>query len=52
MFVANFIGVANLMPAVVRHTDGAAATVSVAGTHLVPVPPAPVALARRRRPPP
>jgi spermidine/putrescine transport system ATP-binding protein len=38
VFVANFIGVANLIPAVVQQSDGAEATVVVAGCHRVPVP--------------
>src|SRR5215218_8457072 len=38
VFVANFIGVANLIPAVVRDPGGADATVLVAGRHVVPVP--------------
>ena len=38
IFVANFIGVANLIPAVVRDLAGADATVLVAGSHPVPVP--------------
>jgi spermidine/putrescine transport system ATP-binding protein len=38
IFVANFIGVANLIPAVVRDSNGAGATVLVAGRHPVPVP--------------
>ena len=38
IFVANFIGVANLIPAVVRDLGGADATVLVAGSHPVPVP--------------
>jgi spermidine/putrescine transport system ATP-binding protein len=38
VFVANFIGVANLIPAVVRDPGGADATVMVAGRHAVPVP--------------
>ena len=38
IFVANFIGVANLIPAVVRDMEGADATVLVAGSHPVPVP--------------
>jgi spermidine/putrescine transport system ATP-binding protein len=37
VFVANFIGVANLIPAVVQNSDGAQATVVVAGCHRVPV---------------
>jgi spermidine/putrescine transport system ATP-binding protein len=38
VFVANFIGVANLIPAVVQNSDGAEASVVVAGCHRVPVP--------------
>jgi spermidine/putrescine transport system ATP-binding protein len=38
VFVANFIGVANLIPGVVQDATGAAATVIVAGSHRVPVP--------------
>ena len=38
VFVANFIGVANLIPAVVRDPGGTDATVMVAGRHAVPVP--------------
>src|SRR3954469_19428753 len=38
VFVANFIGVANLIPAVVRDPGGVDATVMVAGRHAVPVP--------------
>ena len=38
IFVANFIGVANLIPAVVRDSNGTGATVLVAGRHPVPVP--------------
>jgi len=38
IFVANFIGVANLIPAVVRAPGGVDATVLVAGRHPVPVP--------------
>src|SRR6266540_2454474 len=38
VFVANFIGVANLIPGVVRDTGGADATVMVSGRHAVPVP--------------
>jgi spermidine/putrescine transport system ATP-binding protein len=38
VFVANFIGVANLIPAVVQHADADAVTVVVAGVHRVPVP--------------
>jgi spermidine/putrescine transport system ATP-binding protein len=38
VFVANFIGVANLIPAVVQHADATAVTVLVAGVHSVPVP--------------
>jgi spermidine/putrescine transport system ATP-binding protein len=38
VFVANFIGVANLIPAVVQYADATAATVMVAGVHRFPVP--------------
>jgi spermidine/putrescine transport system ATP-binding protein len=38
VFVANFIGVANLIPAVVRDPGGRDCTVMVAGRHPVPVP--------------
>ena len=38
VFVANFIGVANLLPGVVQHVNGATATVVVAGNQPVPVP--------------
>jgi spermidine/putrescine transport system ATP-binding protein len=38
VFVANFIGVANLIPAVVQHVSGDTATVVVAGSHRMPVP--------------
>ena len=38
VFVANFIGVANLIPAVVQDTSGGATTVILAGSHRVPVP--------------
>ena len=38
VFVANFIGVANLIPAVVQEAAGSKATVVVAGTHRIPVP--------------
>ncbi|HUR93625.1 MAG TPA: ABC transporter ATP-binding protein, partial [Gemmatimonadales bacterium] len=38
VFVANFIGVANLIPAIVQDSDGIGATVVVAGSHRVPVP--------------
>ena len=38
VFVANFIGVANLIPAIVQDTTGGATTVLVAGSHRVPVP--------------
>jgi len=38
VFVANFIGVANLIPAIVQDTAGSKATVVVAGTHCIPVP--------------
>jgi spermidine/putrescine transport system ATP-binding protein len=38
VFVANFIGVANLIPAIVQQSDGAEVTVVVAGCHRVPVP--------------
>jgi spermidine/putrescine transport system ATP-binding protein len=38
VFVANFIGVANLIPAIVQDTTGGATTVIVAGSHRVPVP--------------
>jgi spermidine/putrescine transport system ATP-binding protein len=38
VFVANFIGVANLIPAVVQGTNAADATVILAGSHRVPVP--------------
>ena len=38
VFVANFIGVANLIPAVVQQANGADATVVVAGAHRVAVP--------------
>jgi spermidine/putrescine transport system ATP-binding protein len=38
VFVANFIGVANLIPAVVQHANSADATVVVAGSHRIPVP--------------
>jgi len=38
VFVANFIGVANLIPGVVQDCTSAAATVLISGTHRVPVP--------------
>ncbi|MEO6055821.1 MAG: ABC transporter ATP-binding protein [Gemmatimonadales bacterium] len=38
VFVANFIGVANLIPAIVEQADADEATVIVAGSHRVPVP--------------
>ncbi len=38
VFVANFIGVANLIPAIVEQSDGTSATVILAGNHRVPVP--------------
>ena len=38
VFVANFIGVANLIPAIVQQCEGPEATVLVAGKHRVPVP--------------
>jgi spermidine/putrescine transport system ATP-binding protein len=38
VFVANFIGVANLIPAVVQDLNGTSATVVVAGSHRVSVP--------------
>jgi spermidine/putrescine transport system ATP-binding protein len=38
VFVAGFIGVANLIPAVVRHVTGAHASVELAGGHRVTVP--------------
>ena len=38
VFVANFIGVANLIPAIVQDTTGGATTVVVAGSHRVAVP--------------
>jgi spermidine/putrescine transport system ATP-binding protein len=38
VFVANFIGVANLIPAIVQDAAGSKATVVVAGTHRIPVP--------------
>jgi spermidine/putrescine transport system ATP-binding protein len=38
VFVANFIGVANLIPAVVQQVEARDATVIVAGSHRVPVP--------------
>jgi spermidine/putrescine transport system ATP-binding protein len=38
VFVANFIGVANLIPAIVQDTTGGATTVVVAGSHRVTVP--------------
>jgi spermidine/putrescine transport system ATP-binding protein len=38
VFVANFIGVANLIPAVVQDVNGTSATVVVAGSHRVAVP--------------
>ncbi len=38
VFVANFIGVANLIPAIVQDTAGGATTVVVAGSHRVTVP--------------
>jgi spermidine/putrescine transport system ATP-binding protein len=38
VFVANFIGVANLMPAVVEHLNGTSATVVLAGSYRVSVP--------------
>jgi spermidine/putrescine transport system ATP-binding protein len=38
VFVANFIGVANLIPAIVQTTTGGATTVVVAGSHRVDVP--------------
>ncbi len=38
VFVASFIGVANLIPAVVQQADGTEATVMVAGRHRVSVP--------------
>ncbi len=49
VFVANFIGVANLIPAVVRDPGGADATVMVAGRHAVPVPCGGQVLRSRRR---
>jgi spermidine/putrescine transport system ATP-binding protein len=38
VFVANFIGVANLIPAIVQESNGVATTVVVAGNHRVAVP--------------
>jgi len=38
VFVANFIGVANLVPVIVQHVNGGDATVLVAGSHRVRVP--------------
>jgi spermidine/putrescine transport system ATP-binding protein len=38
VFVANFIGVANLIPAVVQDLNGTSATVLVAGSHRISVP--------------
>src|SRR5439155_4655995 len=38
VFVANFIGIANLIPAVVQQVEARDATVIVAGSHPVPVP--------------
>ena len=38
VFVANFIGVANLIPAIVQNTTNGATTVVVAGSHRVDVP--------------
>jgi spermidine/putrescine transport system ATP-binding protein len=38
VFVANFIGVANLIPAIVQDASGGAANVLVSGSHCVPVP--------------
>ena len=38
VFVANFIGVANLIPAIVQDTTGGATTVIVTGSHRVQVP--------------
>jgi spermidine/putrescine transport system ATP-binding protein len=38
VFVANFIGIANLIPAVVQQVEARDATVLVAGSHRVPVP--------------
>jgi spermidine/putrescine transport system ATP-binding protein len=38
VFVANFIGVANLIPAIVQDTAGGATTVVVAGIHRLTVP--------------
>ncbi|HET9725396.1 MAG TPA: ABC transporter ATP-binding protein [Gemmatimonadales bacterium] len=38
VFVANFIGVANLIPAIVQDAAGNKATVLVAGSHRIPVP--------------
>jgi spermidine/putrescine transport system ATP-binding protein len=38
IFVANFIGVANLLPAVVQQVNGVTATVLLAGSQRVPVP--------------
>jgi spermidine/putrescine transport system ATP-binding protein len=38
VFVANFIGVANLIPAIVQDTNSGATTVVVTGTHRIPVP--------------
>jgi spermidine/putrescine transport system ATP-binding protein len=38
VFVANFIGVANLIPAVVYDLNGTSATVTVAGSHRISVP--------------
>ena len=38
VFVANFIGVANLIPGIVQHVEARDATVLVAGRHQVPVP--------------
>jgi spermidine/putrescine transport system ATP-binding protein len=38
VFVANFIGVANLIPAIVQDVNGTSATVVVAGSHRVAVP--------------
>ena len=49
VFVANFIGVANLIPAVVQDTTAGATTVILAGSHRVPVPQGAHAGASRRR---
>src|SRR6185436_5840142 len=38
VFVANFIGVANLIPAIVQDAAGSKTTVVVAGNHRIPVP--------------